>query len=133
MQLKEYKLGEIAEIVPGYAFKASDFGFGENIAIKIKDISPFTVDISNSDRVNFVPQNKSSTIIRTHPHCSAIAKAIPSNVLLLNLDLSSLVFAFFKISRSYFDCLFFLPVFCQSTQQTHLSPQCLSVSIKVSL
>ena len=58
MQLKEYKLGEIAEIVPGYAFKASDFGSGENIAIKIKDISPFTVDISNSDRVNFVPQNK---------------------------------------------------------------------------
>jgi hypothetical protein len=33
MQLKEYKLGEIAEIVPGYAFKASDFGFGENIQI----------------------------------------------------------------------------------------------------
>ncbi len=58
MELKKYKLGEIAEIIPGYAFKASDFSFGENIAIKIKDIKPPFIDINNADKVNFKPNDK---------------------------------------------------------------------------
>ena len=58
MELKKYKLGDIAEIIPGYAFKASDFSFGENIAIKIKDIEPPFININNADKVNFKPNDK---------------------------------------------------------------------------
>ena len=32
--MKKYKLGEICTIVPGYAFKAADFGKGLNYVIK---------------------------------------------------------------------------------------------------
>ncbi len=55
MKLKKYKLGEIAEIIPGYAFKSSDFGHGKNIAIKIKDIVPPGIDIKNADTVDVHP------------------------------------------------------------------------------
>ena len=55
MKLKKYKLGEIAEIIPRYAFKSSDFGHGKNIAIKIKDIVPPGIDIKNADTVDVHP------------------------------------------------------------------------------
>ena len=55
MELRKYKLGEIAEIIPGYAFKSSDFGHGKNIAIKIKDIVPPGIDIKNADTVDVHP------------------------------------------------------------------------------
>lgn len=55
MELKKYKLEEIAEIIPGYAFKSSDFGHGKNIAIKIKDIVPPGIDIKNADTVDVHP------------------------------------------------------------------------------
>lgn len=48
-------MGEIAEIIPGYAFKSSDFGHGKNIAIKIKDIVPPGIDIKNADTVDVHP------------------------------------------------------------------------------
>ena len=46
---------KIAEIIPGYAFKSSDFGHGKNIAIKIKDIVPPGIDIKNADTVDVHP------------------------------------------------------------------------------
>ncbi len=62
MELKKYKLGEIAEIIPGYAFKSTDFGSGNNIAIKIKDISPYSVDVNSADRVSYSPNEKFKVI-----------------------------------------------------------------------
>lgn len=58
MEMKKYKLGDIAEIIPGYSFKATDFGSGDNIVIKIKDINPFFVDVASSDSVSFSPHKK---------------------------------------------------------------------------
>lgn len=58
MELKKYALSNVCSIVPGYAFKSSDFGSGENIAIKIKDIEPPYVNIKNAERVCFTPQDK---------------------------------------------------------------------------
>ena len=52
MELKKYKLGEIVEIIPGYAFKSSDFGHGKNIAVKIKDIVPPNINIKNADKID---------------------------------------------------------------------------------
>lgn len=49
---KEYKLGEVAEIIPGFAFKSKDFGSKGELVIKIKDIIPPYIDLSNSDRVD---------------------------------------------------------------------------------
>lgn len=49
---KEYKLGEIAEITPGFAFKSKDFGPTGELVVKIKDIIPPYIDLSNSDRVD---------------------------------------------------------------------------------
>ena len=49
---KEYKLGEIAEITPGFAFKSKDFGqIGEKV-VKIKDIEPPYIDLTNTDCVD---------------------------------------------------------------------------------
>ncbi|MBR3569046.1 MAG: restriction endonuclease subunit S [Salinivirgaceae bacterium] len=49
---KEYKLGEIAEIIPGFAFKSKDFGqIGEKV-VKIKDIEPPYINLTNADCVD---------------------------------------------------------------------------------
>ena len=58
MELKKYKLGEIVEIIPGYAFKSSDFGHGKNIAVKIKDIVPPNINIKNADKIDVNPGKK---------------------------------------------------------------------------
>ena len=58
MGLKKYALSDVCTIVPGFAFKSNDFGSGENIAVKIKDIEPPSVNIKNAERVCFTPQNK---------------------------------------------------------------------------
>ena len=58
MKLKKYKLGEIAKIIPGYAFKASDFGFGTKTVIKIKNIVPPSIDIQSADKVSYKPDDK---------------------------------------------------------------------------
>ena len=49
---KEYKLGEIADITPGFAFKSKDFGPKGELVVKIKDIIPPYIDLSNSDHVD---------------------------------------------------------------------------------
>ena len=49
---KEYKLGEVCNMIPGFAFKSKDFGIGKNIAIKIKDIRPPYVEIKEADNVD---------------------------------------------------------------------------------
>ena len=49
---KEYKLGEIADVTPGFAFKSKDFGSKGELVVKIKDIIPPYIDLSNSDRVD---------------------------------------------------------------------------------
>ena len=56
--MKKYKLGEICTIVPGYAFKATDFGKGLNYVIKIKDIMPPYIDILHSEKVETVIDKK---------------------------------------------------------------------------
>lgn len=58
MELKKYALSDVCTIVPGFAFKSKDFGSGENIAVKIKDIEPPSVNIKNAERVCFTPQDK---------------------------------------------------------------------------
>lgn len=58
MEVKKYKLGEIATIIPGYAFKSADFGYGENIVIKIKDIIPPSINILEADKVGYTPDDK---------------------------------------------------------------------------
>ena len=58
MDLKKYALSDVCTIVPGFAFKSNDFGSGENIAVKIKDIEPPSVNIKNAERVCFTPQDK---------------------------------------------------------------------------
>ena len=51
MQLKKYKLGEICNLVPGFAFKSEDFGDYIHKVIKIKDIQPPFVNTSTADGV----------------------------------------------------------------------------------
>ena len=58
MELKKYKLGEVCTIIPGYAFKSSDFGCGKNWVIKIKDIAPPAINIATADKVAVTPSNK---------------------------------------------------------------------------
>ena len=58
MALKKYALSDVCTIVPGFAFKSNEFGSGENIAVKIKDIEPPSVNIKNAERVCFTPQDK---------------------------------------------------------------------------
>ena len=49
---KEYKLGDICGLVPGFAFKSKDFGRGFDIAIKIKDIRPPYIETKDADAVD---------------------------------------------------------------------------------
>ena len=49
MQYEKLTLQDVCIIIPGYAFKSTDFGFGENIAIKIKDIEPPFINIKNAN------------------------------------------------------------------------------------
>ena len=45
-------MGEIAEIIPGFAFKSKDFGqIGEKV-VKIKDIEPPYINLTNADCVD---------------------------------------------------------------------------------
>ena len=48
----------VCTIIPGYAFKSSDFGCGKNWAIKIKDIAPPAINIATADKVAVTPSNK---------------------------------------------------------------------------
>lgn len=57
---KEYKLEDLADITPGFAFKSNEFGeLGEYVA-KIKDINPPFVDIRNAEKVDIgiYPEHK---------------------------------------------------------------------------
>lgn len=49
---KEYKLGDVCDLIPGFAFKSADFGNYSTKAIKIKDIQPPFVDTDGADGVN---------------------------------------------------------------------------------
>lgn len=49
---KEYKLGEVADILPGYAFKSKDFGKNGIPVIKIKDIVPPSINMADTERVD---------------------------------------------------------------------------------
>lgn len=53
--MKEWRkttLGDIAEIIPGYAFKGEHFGEIGSHVIKIKDITPPGIDVKNSQKVD---------------------------------------------------------------------------------
>ena len=49
---KEYKLGDVCKMIPGFAFKSNEFGKGSNVAIKIKDIQPPYVETKGADNVD---------------------------------------------------------------------------------
>lgn len=49
---KEYRLGEIAEIIPGYAFKGKDFGSVGTPIVKIGDITPPIVNTESCERIH---------------------------------------------------------------------------------
>ena len=55
---KEYKLGEIADITPGFAFKSKDFGQTGELVVKIKDIAPPYIDLTNADHVDLSSYDK---------------------------------------------------------------------------
>lgn len=48
---KEYKLGDIAQVIPGYAFKGKDFGSFGYPVVKIGDINPPNVDLATCMRI----------------------------------------------------------------------------------
>ena len=56
---KEYKLGEIADIIPGFAFKSKDFGLAGEYVVKIKDITPPCINIMSADKVDISEYNVS--------------------------------------------------------------------------
>lgn len=49
---RETALGDVAEIIPGYAFKGEHFGKTGAGVIKIKDIVPPKIDVENLEKVN---------------------------------------------------------------------------------
>lgn len=49
---KEYKLGEVADILPGYAFKSKDFVKSGIPVIKIKDIAPPSINMLGTECVD---------------------------------------------------------------------------------
>ena len=49
---KECVLSDVADIIPGYAFKGEDFGNIGTPVIKIKDITPPSVNISSAEKVD---------------------------------------------------------------------------------
>lgn len=64
MEMKKYKLKEICEIIPGYAFKSSDFGNGFNMAIKITDINPPCINLSNINNVLSTPKDPRTRVVK---------------------------------------------------------------------
>lgn len=56
---KEYKLGDIADIIPGFAFKSKDFGLVGEYVVKIKDITPPCINIMSADKVDISEYNVS--------------------------------------------------------------------------
>lgn len=49
---KEYALGDIADIIPGFAFKSEEFGTKGDIVIKIKDIVSPNIDLDSTECVD---------------------------------------------------------------------------------
>ena len=49
---KKYKLGEVTDILPGYAFKSKDFGKSGIPVIKIKDIAPPSINMLGTECVD---------------------------------------------------------------------------------
>ncbi len=57
---KEYKLGDLADITPGFAFQSCEFGEVGEYVVKIKDITPPFVDIRDAEKVDIgtYPEHK---------------------------------------------------------------------------
>ncbi|CAM1640940.1 Type I restriction modification DNA specificity domain [Bartonella apihabitans] len=55
---KEVTLADIADIVPGFAFKGKDFGTVGQSVIKIKDIIPPIIDILHTNKIDIKKYNK---------------------------------------------------------------------------
>lgn len=54
---KKYKLGELCNLIGGYAFKSKDFGDYPDKVIKITNINPPIVDVDNLTGVNLAKYN----------------------------------------------------------------------------
>ena len=57
MEFKKVKLGEVSDIIPGYAFKSKDFSQDGPKVVKITDIVPPIVNLNNICRVNISNYN----------------------------------------------------------------------------
>jgi type I restriction enzyme S subunit len=55
---KECKLGDVAEIVPGFAFKSEHFGDKGMPVIKITDINPPYINIEDAQKVDLDSYNQ---------------------------------------------------------------------------
>ena len=52
IEWKEYRLGDVAEVLGGFAFKSTEFGEVGYPVVKIKDIVPPIVAVESCERVN---------------------------------------------------------------------------------
>ncbi len=87
MQLKKYKLGQICTIIPGYAFKANDFGEGNNVVVKIADIKPPYIDVDNADHTSYTPKESRTQIKRGDFVMAMIGATIGKiGILIQNVD-----------------------------------------------
>jgi len=54
---QQMTLGEVAEIIPGYAFKGKHFGDTGEYVVKMKDITPSYVNLENAAKVDISNYN----------------------------------------------------------------------------
>lgn len=87
MEMKKYKLREVCDIIPGYAFKSSDFGHGNNFVVKIKDINPPEISFSEIDKVAYTPDSKYQLL--KNDYVMAMTGATIGKVGINNLDIKN--------------------------------------------
>lgn len=86
---KEYKLREIADITPGFAFKSLDFGLKGEKVVKIKDIIPPAIDLKYCEHVNLEKYDKSKLkkfLIQKNDYVVAMTGATIGKIGKLKID-----------------------------------------------
>lgn len=86
---KEYKLGEIADITPGFAFKSLDFGQKGEKVVKIKDITPPIINLTDCEHVDLEKYDKSKLrrfLIKQNDYVVAMTGATIGKIGKLKVD-----------------------------------------------
>lgn len=86
---KEYKLGEIADITPGFAFKSLDFGQKGEKVVKIKDITPPIINLTDCEHVDLDKYDKSKLrrfLIKQNDYVVAMTGATIGKIGKLKVD-----------------------------------------------